>query len=417
MDGKIYMDENDIDQSPKIFHFTAPSSVDVFQDEQSSDIPFKLIMNWRTSRENSEPSHKHRIHEKWKTIPRRSQKRYLKDIFRERGLDGTATRGLLDDQSPTIECNNNAVPPLWAWRGNQSLKEVKVKKDIVKDKKLIIFKFTPPLSINEEEDDLVQTPEIKFKFTDLVSIDEEEDDLDQSQTVNLSGGEVEETENPGTVPRTEKQSLLRLRTDIFKDGVVSFSSLDTLSSLTFSSIGISFLQDSVISSTPSHGPRDFNNSQPDDQIMLEDRDLNGISFLQESVIFSRLRDFNLSQSEYQIMLEDRDLRRQLRKKQRLEDRKLEDMKLEKDVRSLSEGIVEKRRKIAQLEEEIISDQSELDRKEKLRISRQKEENQPNRYCDLCNVKANGEITWQDHLNGKKHRMRKLELEEGGIVIL
>ena len=300
------------------------------------------------------------------------RKDILKDVFREGVLDGTASaiKGIVDDQSPTTECNNNDAISL-PWRGNQSL--IKVKKDLSEDifKDAIIYKFKAPIAIDEEEGGLVQSPEIEFKFTDLVSIGEEEDDLDQSPAINLSREEVEETENPGTVPRTGKQFLLRLRTDIFKEGVASLSSLDmnTPDSLTSSS---------VILSTPSQGLRDLNNSQSEDQIMLEDGDM----------------------------------RRQLRKKQRFEERKLK-----QDVRSLSEGIVEKRRKIAQLEEEIISDQSELDRKEKLRISRQKEENQPNRYCDLCNVKANGEITWQDHLNGKKHRMGKLELEKGEIVIL
>ena len=164
----------------------------------------------------------------------------------------------------------------------------------------------------EDEDD--QSPAIKFKFTEPISIITNDLAEEKVRTDIVKEGILKETDKE--VLRTGKQFQLKLRTDIFKEGVVSFSSMNTHDSHTFSSNGNVFLTDSAISSTQSYEPRDFNNSQSDDQIMHD---------LTDSAISSTPRDFNNSQSEDQIMLEDGDLRRKLRK------RKLENDERERSI--------------------------------------------------------------------------------------
>ena len=80
---------------------------------------------------------------------------------------------------------------------------------------------------------------------------------------------------------------------------------------------------------------------------------------------------------------------------------------EGEVLFLSWSIQEKRMKIAQLEEEITAEQLEIERINKLK---QGTEIQQQRFCELCNVTVNSNITWQDHINGKKHRKIELRRE-------
>ena len=92
-------------------------------------------------------------------------------------------------------------------------------------------------------------------------------------------------------------------------------------------------------------------------------------------------------------------------------------KLENNVLFLSLSIEEKRMKIALLEGEITADLLEIERINKLKISRQRTELTQNqkRFCELCTVTVYTDKTWQSHLKGKRHRKR--ELEEREIVVL
>ena len=99
--------------------------------------------------------------------------------------------------------------------------------------------------------------------------------------------------------------------------------------------------------------------------------------------------------------------------------------LESNLQLLYKSIEEKRKKIAQLENEITTDKSKIERISKWRISRhamnlrsqkiQKKKNKQERVCELCSVIVYDENSWQSHLNGKKHEKR--ELEEREIVVL
>ena len=135
--------------------------------------------------------------------------------------------------------------------GNKSL--TKVGKELLKD----IFKDE-------------QYPPIKFNFTAPLSL-KTNDDLAKEQVRKdiVKEGAAKE------VHWTGKQFVLKLRTDIFKEGVASFSSLDTQDSHILSSDanGNAFSTNSAISSTPSYGMGDFNNSRWEDQLILEDGDL------------------------------------------------------------------------------------------------------------------------------------------------
>ena len=110
------------------------------------------------------------------------------------------------------------------------------------------------------------------------------------------------------------------------------------------------------------------------------------------------------------------------------------------VQFLSKGIEEKRMKIAQLVEEINADQSKIEKITQRKISPTAAgldpnavefipgqlDRQPNlgplqmqrtknQHCELCSVTVYNDNAWHSHLNGKKHRKR--ELEEREIVVL
>ena len=91
-------------------------------------------------------------------------------------------------------------------------------------------------------------------------------------------------------------------------------------------------------------------------------------------------------------------------------------KIENEVSILTNRIKEKRKKIAELQEEIAADKSEIGRiillkVAETKISKQGSKNPKHKYCELCNVMVCSDKArhWQGHLNGKRHRTRELEV--------
>ena len=254
----------------------------------------------------------------------------------------------------------------------------------------------------------------------------------------------EQTEKEELIPITRKVSgSLKLRTDIFKEGVVNGATHKSPSPPI--KLSRNFTPPEVVDS----GFWDFSGfsmESPEPLILVKeeeeeegemevDTNLSSSSGVGTSLSSEGFPSFSSTstprKSAEKINSEDgEDLRKTLARKRKSDsdDKDMNEIsvlsqRIEKKQETIREIERISQMKIAQIEEEIAADKSEMERIRKVEVGGQNKRKKielqvksgnPSRfseYCELCDVKAKVKAVWKAHLQGRRHQ-ESLKRERG-----